>query len=276
MSAKYMTSADLASFPHPPPDERIPYGDDPLQFGDLRVPDNGGPHPVAIFIHGGQWKADFDIAHSDKLTDALTHNGIATWSLEYRRVGNEGGGWPGTFLDVGGGADHLRSIANEYRLDLNRVISMGHSAGGQLALWLAARHMIPAESDIGVDDPVTMCGVLGLAPAADLQSLHDTAFCGEVIQALMGGSPDDCPVRYRWADPVRLSPGSIPQMLVIGRHDTVWAPHGLSYFDVAKNRGDNVQLIEALESGHFEMIDPCSSTWPLVLNAARSLLGIKI
>ena len=125
MSAEYMTSADLASFPHTPPDERIPYGDDPLQFGDLRVPDNGGPHPVAIFIHGGQWKADFDIAHSDKLTDALTHNGIATWSLEYRRVGNEGGGWPGTFLDVGGGADHLRSIANEYRLDLNRVISMG-------------------------------------------------------------------------------------------------------------------------------------------------------
>lgn len=268
-----MTSADLADFPHPSPNARIPYGDDPLQFGDLRIPDGDGPHPVAIFIHGGQWKAEFDISHSDKLTDALTRNGIATWSLEYRRIGNAGGGWPGTFLDIAAGADHLRSIADSHDLDLERVISMGHSAGGHLAIWLASRASIPPGSAIHVQDPIALHGVLGLAPAADLRLLHGTEFCGDVIEALMDGSPDAVPDHYRWGDPVQFSPGRIPQLLVIGKYDAVWAPSGLSYFEVARARGDDVEMIEATESGHFEMIDPDSSTWPLVLESARQLLG---
>jgi len=268
-----MTSADLADFPHPPPDERIAYGKDPLQFGDLRVPDGDGPHPVAIFIHGGQWKAEYDISHSDKLTDALTRNGIATWSLEYRRVGNAGGGWPGTFLDIGHGADHLRSLADARNLDLERVISMGHSAGGQLAIWAAARPMIAADSEIAANDPLAVSAVLALAPAADLGWLHGTEFCGAVIDELMGGSPDTVPDHYRWADPVCISPLDVPQILVIGRYDSVWAPPGLRYYEAATSRGDNVEMIEAKESGHFEMIDPDSSTWPLVVECTRRLLG---
>ena len=161
-----MTSADLADFDNPSADERIPYGDDPLQFGDLRLPDGKGPHPVAIFIHGGKWMAEFDISHSDNLTDALARSGIATWSLEYRRVGNPGGGWPGTFQDIARGADHLRVIAPNYNLDVDRVMTMGHSAGGQLALWLASRSAIPADSDVGVEKPIAVSGVLALAPAA--------------------------------------------------------------------------------------------------------------
>jgi acetyl esterase/lipase len=269
---RLMTSADLASFDHPPPDERIAYGADPLQFGDLRLPDGDGPHPVAIFIHGGQWRAEFDISHSDKLTAALARSGIATWSLEYRRVGDPGGGWPGTFQDIGCGADHLRELAARYNLDLDRVITMGHSAGGQLAIWLAARSAIPAEAEIGCEDPIAVRGVLGLAPAADLRGLHNTDFCGDVIEALMGGSPETCPEHYRWGDPVEISPGDLPQLLIIGTFDSVWAPSGLRYFDVAKARGDTVMKIEAVESGHFEMIDPDSSTWPLVLESARALL----
>jgi acetyl esterase/lipase len=272
LSNDVMTSADLANFPHPPPDERIPYGKDPLQFGDLRVPEGDGPHPVAIFIHGGQWRAEYDIAHSDKLTDALTRNGIATWSLEYRRIGNPGGGWPGTFMDIGRGADHLRSIAGTYNLDLERVITMGHSAGGHLAIWASARPMLPAGSDIAAENPLRVCGVLALAPAADLGWLHRTDFCGEVIDDLMGGSPAQVPDHYRWADPVEFSPGRIPQVLIIGRFDGIWAPAGLSYFEVAQGRGDSVEMIEATESGHFEMIDPDSTTWPLVLESARELL----
>ena len=134
-----LSAADLADFANPPADARIPYGDDPLQFGDLRLPPGGGPHPVAVFVHGGCWLSEYDIAHSSAVTAALAQSGIATWSLEYRRVGDEGGAWPGTLQDVARGADHLRSIAARYRLDLDRVIAAGHSAGGQLALWLAAR-----------------------------------------------------------------------------------------------------------------------------------------
>ena len=270
-----MTSADLADFPHPPPDHRISYGDDPLQFGDLRLPETDGPHPVAIFIHGGQWKAEFDISHSDKLTDGLTRHGIATWSLEYRRIGNDGGGWPGTFLDIGAGADHLRTIADEHNLDLGRVISMGHSAGGHLAIWLASRAGIPTNSALFIEDPIPLRGVVGLAPAADLAGLHATEFCAEVIEALMGGSPDEVPEHYRWGDPMQFSPGDILQVLIIGKHDSVWAPSGLSYFDVAIARGDRIRRTDAIGSGHFEMIDPDSSTFNIVTGAVwMALEGI--
>lgn len=268
-----MTSADLAEFDNPPADARIHYGDDPLQFGDLRVPAGDGPHPVAIFFHGGCWLAEFDISHSDKLTAALAQKGIATWSLEYRRVGNPGGGWPGTFQDIGAGADYLVSIADEYKLDLYRVITMGHSAGGQLAIWAAARAAIPADSDIAADNPIRVDGVLALAPAAELRGLHEAEHCGHVVDELMAGSPEEQPDHYRWGNPAENSPGPLPQILIIGKHDTVWAPSGLSYFDIAKARGDDVKMIEATESGHFEMIDPDSSTWPIVLESAWKLLG---
>ena len=163
-----LTAADLVKFENPPADARIQYGDDALQFGDLRLPPGSGPHPVVVFIHGGCWLAEYDISHSSKLTAALAGAGIATWSLEYRRVGDEGGGWPGTFQDIGHGTDHLRSIAAEYNLDLDRVIVMGHSAGGHLALWAAARPGIPAETPVSSTDPLAVSGVLALAPAADL------------------------------------------------------------------------------------------------------------
>ena len=267
-----MTSADLADFPHPPPDHRIPYGDDPLQFGDLRIPEGEGPHPVIIFIHGGQWKAEFDISHSDKMTDGLTRFGFATWSLEYRRIGNDGGGWPGTFLDIGAGADHLRSIADEYKLDLDRVIAMGHSAGGHLAIWLASRAIIPVESAIHTDDPITIHGVLGLAPAADLTALHVTEFCGEIIDALMGGSPQDVPEHYRWGDPMQISPDKTRKLLVLGNHDSVWSPFGQSYYDKALWRGDHIRITIAQDSGHFELIDPDHDTFNIVLAAMQMVL----
>lgn len=267
-----LSAADLANFENPAPDAHIHYGDNPLQFGALRVPPGPGPHPVAVFIHGGCWLAQYDIRHSSKLTAALARNGIATWSLEYRRVGDEGGGWPGTFLDIGRGTDHLRSIAREYDLDLNRVIIMGHSAGGHLALWTAARSRLPAEAPVSAKKPLAVRGVLALAPAPDLAQLHEQKVCGHVIDGLMGGSPDQVPDRYRWGDPMQLAPDGVPQVLIIGKHDSGWAPSGRRYFDTAKKRGDNVRLIEATESGHFEMIDPDSTTWRLVLDAARELL----
>lgn len=244
----------------------------PLQFGDLRVPDGPGPHPVAIFIHGGCWLSQYGISHSGKFTQALADNGIAVWSLEYRRVGDKGGGWPGTFLDIGQGADHLQKLTVEHNLDLGRLLAIGHSAGAQFALWLAARPQIPADIAIATDDPLAISAVLAMAPAADLARLHEGQICGHVIDRLMGGSPATFPDRFRWADPAKIALPAVDQILLIGRHDQSGAPVGHRYFEAAKSRGDSVRLMEANESGHFEMIDPDSSSWPFVLSVVREML----
>lgn len=270
-----MTGAELATFPNPAPDARIHYGDGRLQFGELRLPPGNGPHPVAVFIHGGSWLVEYDITHTNKLTDALARNGIATWSLEYRRVGNEGGGWPGTFEDIARGADHLKALAADWNLDRDRVIAMGHSAGGHLALWLAARPRLPEEAPGYAAEPLSLIGVLGLAPAPDLAGLYADERRTGTIDTLMGGSPTEVPQHYGWGSPMRLAPVDIPQRLMIGKYDAYWGPVGERYFETARARGDNVDRIEAAESGHFEMIDPDSGTWPLVLEAARKLLDIE-
>ena len=134
-----MTSADLATFPNPPADHVIAYGADKLQFGELRLPAGDGPHPVMVLVHGGCWLAEFDITHIRKLAAAFAAEGIATWALAYRRVGDDGGGWPGTFDDVAAGTDHLSQIATQFNLDPDRVVVAGHSAGGHLAIWLGKR-----------------------------------------------------------------------------------------------------------------------------------------
>ena len=268
---KLMTAADLGELAHPPPDVRLAYGEEPFQFGELRVPRSTGPHPVVLFIHGGCWRAKFGLDYADELMASLTENGFATWSIEYRRVGNEGGGWPNTFKDVAHGADHLAKIASDYNLDLDRVIAMGHSAGGHFALWLAARANLPATAPVAANSPLHLKGIVALAPAPDLMHLHDKQVCGHIIDKLMGGSPAEFPQRYQWADPVQLPVQGTKQILIIGKFDKAWAPVGLRYFGVAKKRGDDVKVLEAAESGHFEMVDPDSSTWPLVLGATRAL-----
>ena len=267
-----MTSADLADFDHPPADVRIPYGDGALHFGDLRLPKGHGPHPVVLFIHGGCWRAKFGLAYADELMAAFTRSGFATWSIDYRRVGDDGGGWPNTLIDVAKGAVHLAVIAPAHNLDLETVLAEGHSARGQDALWLSARANLPAEAPVPALSPINIKAVLALAPAPDLMYLHEKKVCDHIIDKLMGGSPADYPQRYKWADPVHLSPGATSQTLVIGKYDEAWAPVGMRYFEAAKARGDKVKVIEAAESGHFEMVDPDSSTWPLILDAARALL----
>ncbi len=268
-----MTSSDLASFESPEPDARIPYGDDPLQFGELRLPKGTGPHPVAILIHGGCWLSEFDITHLRKLAAAIAGTGVATWALEYRRVGNPGGGWPGTFQDIARGTDHLRVLAKTHPLDLERVIAAGHSAGGHLALWLAARTKLVEREPFRAENPVLPGAVLGLAPAPDLAFLHAEEVCGSVIDKLLGGSPESQRERYQMTSPMDLVPLGVPQVLVLGGFDENWTPVGRRYFDRAKAAGDDVRIVDAPESGHFEMIDPDSTTWPLVTGALRELLA---
>ena len=265
-----MSAIALADFPEPAADHVIPYGDNPLQFGELRLPRGDGPFPVVVLIHGGCWMSEYDIAHSRKLAAAFPRAGIASWSLEYRRIGDPGGAWPGTFDDIEAGYTFLSELTDEYMLDPNRVVLAGHSAGGHLALWMAQR--IEERQPANV---ITPRGVLGLAPAPDLEFLYEHGTCDSAVGKLMGGSPEEFPERYAAGSVANRIPQRTPQIAVIGRYDETWRPVGVRYAMAAAKQDAPIEVIDAPESGHFEMIDPDSTTWPLVLDAARRLLGIQ-
>lgn len=268
-----LTAEDVVAMAPPAPDHRIRYGEGPLRFGHLRLPGGAGPHPVLVFIHGGCWLSEYQIGHVGRAEEALAEAGYAVWSLEYRRVGDDGGGWPGTFLDVASGVDHLRELAPSHGLDLERVVAAGHSAGGHLALWAAARSKIPDSSPLHDPDPLPIRGVLALAPAPTLERLHRVRICDGVVDGLMGGSPREVPERYEAASPVRLVPLGVPQRVIVGAHDETWGPHGRAYVRRAREAGEpSLSLTTAPESGHFEMIVPSTSTWPLVLEELKRLL----
>ena len=178
LAAQNRGPLDLATAPVPAGAQRIAYGSDPQQFGELRVPATRGPHPVAIVVHGGCWLEKIPsmdaravaIDNMRPLAAALTEAGIATWNIEYRRLGHAGGGWPGTFLDVARAADHVRTLARGHQLDLTRVIAIGHSAGGHLALWLAARPKIAKTSDLYLENPLRLTGAVDLDGPPDLKA----------------------------------------------------------------------------------------------------------
>ena len=271
-----VAGTDLAELAKAPPGQKHSYGTDKLQFGELTLPEGKGPHPVVINIHGGCWLSEYNIDHSRALANALAKNGIAVWNLEYRRVGDAGGGWPGTFLDVGNGADHVRTLAKDHSLDLQRVVLMGHSAGGHFALWLAGRHKIPATAELHTKDPISVVGVVGLAPAPQLDALHKKGVCNNVIDKLMGGAPDAVADRYQFAMPAAFAPIGVPQTLIIGKKDAAWGWVGEAYAEKARAAGDTkIEVIIAPDAGHFEVIDPNSATWPQVLESTRALLGLK-
>lgn len=264
--------ADLLAQPEPPADLRYPYGDDPSQFADLRLPAGEGPFPVAILIHGGCWLAQYDLGILAAMADALTESGIATWTLEFRRIGNEGGAWPGTFLDVAHGTDAIRNVASEHALDLTRVVLVGHSAGGHLALWLAARHRLAADSPLHTPDPLPVKGVIALAPAADLELTYRNQTCGDAAGRLMGGSPEEFPERYRDGSPAALLPLGVPQLIINGVHDEGWLIVSRAYQAKARAAGEEVELMVPEDAGHFEIVMPASTTFPRVRAAIEAML----
>ncbi|WP_408011107.1 alpha/beta hydrolase family protein [Pseudalkalibacillus sp. A8] len=263
--------------------KRIPYGENENQFGDLRLPKGDGPFPVAIVIHGGFWREKFELEHMNKFVEALTAKGIATWNIEYCRVGQEGGGWPGTFLDSAKATDFVRTLAKSYPLDVNRVVTIGHSAGGHLALWLAARHKLPPNSTLQTSKhPLHLKGVISLAGVSDLALMHDIHQWKETIfgiidnptRDLMGGLPKDLQSRYEEGSPMALLPIGVPLVLIHGSLD-VNVPIGISeHFEkVAKSAGDTVSFIPIPAAEHFKLIVPDSEVWPVILESSRNLLN---
>jgi acetyl esterase/lipase len=283
LAAQSRDPLSLATAPSPPGGIRLSYGADPLQFGELRLPSTKGPYPLAIVVHGGCWVAklgDLDVRavamdNMRPLAVALTEAGIATWNIEYRRLGNDGGGWPGTFRDVASGADFVRTFARERQLDLTRAIAIGHSAGAHLALWLGARTKLSKTSELYTSDPLRLTGVVGLDGPADLKAtlaLQQPVCGAPVITNLLGGTPDEKPQRYHDAAPIELLPLGVPHAFYTGQ---MFAAHAAPYEAAAKKAGDKVEAVALPKAGHFVFIDPQSDVWPRVLKSARRLLGIS-
>jgi acetyl esterase/lipase len=243
---------------------RHAYGSDPEQFGELRVPVGSGPFPSIVYCHGGGYRAQVTLAGAAGICSALTQLGYATWSIEYRRVGN-GGEWPAIFDDVRGAAAHLAKLADEAPLDLRRVLVAGQSAGGQLALYLAKQRRSGAAS---LPD---FRGVLALAPATDLRRSANSPDSG--VRALLGGGPDEVPDRYAATSPLELVPIGVPQLLVHGTADTI-VPFSSSeaYVGAARSAGDEVELVAVAGAEHLDLWNTSSSAFPSVLDAARAFL----
>jgi acetyl esterase/lipase len=270
-----LTWDDVAALPRPPGDQRISYGADPLQFGDLRLPSGPGPHPVAVLIHGGCWRSQFDLEYVASASAALARAGVATWTIEYRRIGDAGGGWPGTFRDVALATDHLRTLAERYPIDLRRVALVGHSAGGHLALWLAAREGVPQESPISSPDPLPVRGVVSLAGITDLRAFGaGSGGCNAAVAPLLGGGPAEVPARYAEASPVELLPRGGATRLVHGALDPIVpVAQSLDFRERARASGHDAEVWVVEGAGHFDLVAPGTAAWTVVERAVRSLLG---
>ena len=270
--------SEFEKLPLPPPGLKIAYGDALQQFGELRLPAGTGPFPVAVLIHGGCWLNAFHYTYITRLAAAMAGEGIAVWTLEYRRLGDEGGGWPHTLLDAARATDHLRVLARQHPLDLKRVVSIGHSAGGQLALWLAARHRLPADSALYVKDPLRLAGVIGLAAITDLHTyrIGPPDSCNASVDQLMGGSPEQHAPRYAQASPLALLPMGVPQWLIQGGQDRIVTTTSVSsYVNAATASGDLATLVALPEAGHFELVAPQPPAWAPLRQVLRQALMLQ-
>ncbi|MCC6897246.1 MAG: alpha/beta hydrolase [Anaerolineae bacterium] len=265
-----MNTEEYSALPAVEPDAIFRYGEDENQFVDLYVPQGEGLHPVVVLVHGGCWRAMYGAKPLGGICRALNTVGIAVWNVEYRRDGN-GGGYPQTLLDVARAADLLEKAAVEYPLDLARVISMGHSAGGQLALWLAGRRRLSPNSPIYSADPLPVHGVVCLAGVIDLVNAVAQGLCGETLPQVMGGLPADVPDHYRDASPMALLPLGVRQIHVVGDADTGILANVQPYIEAAEAAGDNVRLTIVPEAGHFEIVVAGTAAWQAVQSAVLAL-----
>jgi acetyl esterase/lipase len=268
---KLLTVDDNVRLPSVPADHRLPYGSDPAQFGDLYLPSRPGPHPVVILLHGGCWRDQYGLEPLGQLCVALAGEGLAIWNVEYRRLGN-GGGWPATFIDVATAADALRDIARQYALDLARVVAVGHSAGGHLALWLAGRHRLPLDSPLYAAAPLALRGAVALAAVPDLIEGVRRALCRGAISDLVGGRPEVVPERYRQASPLALLPLGVPQWHIAGRDDPTVPVDYLEQYVAVAAQQDDVRLDILAATGHFEPVVANTPAWATVRQAVLTLL----
>jgi len=266
-----LTAEDYLRFPRVEPDYRYAYGNDSQQFGELTLPRAAPPHPVVVLVHGGGYRAMYDLSPLGSLATSLAAAGFAVWSIEYRRHGN-GGEFPQMFRDAAAAADFLRQIAAAHRLNLDQVISMGHSAGGHLALWLAARHRIDRSSPLYVEKPARVHAVLALAPFADIARLAASDSCSDALLAVMGGRPAEAPANYANGSPAELLPIGKPQAIIVGSEDAAILDNARAYIDMSTALGDDARLSVLEAAGHFEVVSVQSPAWH---EGLRALLNLR-
>lgn len=247
------------------------YGDHADQVADLYLPDGPGPWPVVALLHGGFWREGFDRSLMAPLAADLSTGGYAAWNIDYRSSADQGGGWPGTFTDVAAALDLLATVAEEHPLDLERVITVGHSAGGTLALWAAARPKFVAEAP-GHDPAVPVCGAVGLAAVSNLVAAWYEDLGSGAVEALMGAGPSEERAIYRMANPEDLVPIGVPQLVVHGTDDLIVpVDQSIAYAGKAADAGDTVELLALDGADHFAVIDPADEAWAAVTSRLSEL-----
>ncbi len=277
-TAAPISFSDLLARPRDVPSKHIAYGVHAHQFAELWLPEGGGPHRTLILIHGGCWLSSLPGTElMAYLAKDLRDHGYAVWSIDYRRIGDDGGGYPGTFLDIAAAVEKLKMVAPTYNLDLRRLVAVGHSAGGHLATWLAGRSRIKAMSPLYSKSPVMVTGVVSLAGINDLAAYRERGpdACGgpPTIDALVGAPERKFDDVYADTSPVNLLPTGARQVVVSGALDRIVPPEfGLSYSRAARSKGDSVTERAIDAAGHFELIDPGSDAWNYIRGEIDVLL----
>jgi acetyl esterase/lipase len=249
------------------------YGDAPAQVCELHLP-AGPPHAVAVLVHGGFWRARYDRTQEHAVAADLVARGWAVWNVDYRGVGEgicAGGGWPATFEDVATAVDLLAEVAPD--LPLDRVAVIGHSAGGQLALWIAGRHRLPAGSP-GAGPRVRPGAAVAQAGVVDLErAARDGVGNGAVVD-LLEATPDADPERYALTSPVALVPLGVPVLVVTGdRDESVPWQLSASWTAAARAAGDEVTLHVEPGDGHMGHVDPASRVWAVAVRWLDDRMG---
>jgi acetyl esterase/lipase len=245
-------------------DETVRYGPAPSQVAELFLPRTKGPHPVVVLLHGGCFLKEYEgFPQTSGLAADLAGRGYAVWNVEYRKLGEAGAGYPGTFQDVATAIDRLRGEAPKHDLDLARVIAIGHSAGGHLALWAASRARLPAASPLRTVDPLRIGAVISLAGIGDLkgQGRVFSLPCGDDT---LGRLLDTAGRKQPYADtsPAELLPTGAKVVMVHGVFDPVMPPYtGRDYALQVRKAGDKADVVIIPGAAHFDLVIPTTPAW---------------
>ena len=278
-SAAPMTLNDYLALSGPAPTATIAYGSAPSQFAELFRPAGSGPFPVVVLVHGGCWTVKFGgITQMRNVAGALAARGIAVWNVEYRRVDEDGGGYPGTYQDINAALDTLAAQAGRYQLDTSRIVAMGHSAGGQLVQWIAGRARIAPSSPLFQAAPLAVRHIISLGGLADLrreQTLIKTS-CGRDLEQLAGVPSAARPDVFSDTNAAELMPNGSSTVLITGELDTISPPRAAyAYAARAQSAGDQARVIILPKASHYDEIAASSPAWKLILPVVEQALGIK-